>query len=53
MTQGTGTRAGDEAELKAIAETVTKHRKPDQRLYVGSVKSNVRFGIDVSAWCMY
>ncbi|PNP80412.1 hypothetical protein FNYG_06011 [Fusarium nygamai] len=38
---GTGTSAGDSVELLAIGASVTKNRHPNQRLFVGSVKSNI------------
>lgn len=39
--KGTGTAAGDPLELGAVARTISQTRKSDDKLYVGSVKSNV------------
>lgn len=38
---GTGTVAGDSAELRAMAEVFCKKRDPGKPLYVGSIKSNI------------
>ncbi|KAH6697431.1 phenolpthiocerol synthesis polyketide synthase ppsA [Plectosphaerella plurivora] len=38
---GTGTQAGDTAELKAIAQTLAHDRSPDSPLILGSVKPNI------------
>lgn len=38
---GTGTIAGDTTETKALGNTIGKGRKPDEPLYIGSVKANV------------
>ncbi|PCH00416.1 Acyl transferase/acyl hydrolase/lysophospholipase [Penicillium occitanis (nom. inval.)] len=38
---GTGTAAGDPLELGAVARTISQTRKSDNKLYVGSVKSNI------------
>ena len=38
---GTGTVAGDVAELGAISEVFCKNRGPNDTLYVGSIKSNI------------
>ncbi|KAL8994171.1 MAG: hypothetical protein Q9169_005790 [Polycauliona sp. 2 TL-2023] len=38
---GTGTLAGDTAELQAIASVFGKHGDPPKPLYVGSIKSNI------------
>ncbi|RYP20567.1 hypothetical protein DL765_002724 [Monosporascus sp. GIB2] len=38
---GTGTAAGDPAELSALAETLCNGRDPSKPLYVGSVKANI------------
>ena len=41
LRKGTGTAAGDPLELGAVARTISQTRKSDDKLYVGSVKSNV------------
>ncbi|RYP44081.1 hypothetical protein DL768_009426 [Monosporascus sp. mg162] len=38
---GTGTAAGDPAELSGLAETLCDGRDPSKPLYVGSVKANI------------
>lgn len=38
---GTGTAAGDLAELQGIAQAFCKNRTPSNPLYVGSIKSNI------------
>ena len=38
---GTGTPAGDQCEMRAIAEAYCKHRDLDKPLLVGSVKTNL------------
>lgn len=38
---GTGTRAGDCTELKAVAETLASSRDQDDPIIVGSVKPNI------------
>ncbi|KAE9372739.1 putative polyketide synthase, partial [Stipitochalara longipes BDJ] len=38
---GTGTRAGDPSESRAIAETLGAVRRQGDKLFVGSVKSNI------------
>ena len=38
---GTGTVAGDTAEIKSISNIFSTDRRPDRPLFVGSVKSNV------------
>lgn len=38
---GTGTIAGDTTETNALGNTIGKGRKPDEPLYIGSVKANV------------
>lgn len=39
--QGTGTQAGDVQEMEALASTIAGSHTADNRLFVGSVKSNV------------
>jgi asperthecin polyketide synthase len=44
---GTGTQAGDAVESQSVLDTfapVTPQRRPDQRLYLGAVKSNIGHG---------
>lgn len=44
---GTGTQAGDAVESQSVLETfapLTPQRRPDQRLYLGAVKSNIGHG---------
>ncbi|KAK3174023.1 putative PKS/NRPS-like protein biosynthetic cluster [Lepraria neglecta] len=38
---GTGTAAGDVAELQGIAQAFCKNRPPSNPLYIGSIKSNI------------
>lgn len=38
---GTGTKAGDPTELKAISETLCTQRPKDKPLLVGSIKTNI------------
>lgn len=38
---GTGTPAGDPIEAGALGRVVSKGRQPDERAYVGSIKTNV------------
>ena len=38
---GTGTAAGDVAELQAIAQAFSRNRAPSNPIYVGSIKSNI------------
>ncbi|KAI8934142.1 Non-reducing polyketide synthase PKS8-1 [Plenodomus lindquistii] len=49
---GTGTQAGDYEEMKGVldvyAPNVSPSRRPEQRLHVGSVKSNVGHGESVA-----
>jgi hypothetical protein len=40
--QGTGTAVGDPLELGAIAKSISRTRELDDKLFVGSIKSNVR-----------
>ncbi len=40
---GTGTSAGDFAELGAIARTIGSEREEGKKIYVGSVKTNVTY----------
>ena len=39
--KGTGTQAGDLAEMQALGETIGQSRTPANKLIVGSVKTNV------------
>ncbi|DAA75798.1 TPA_exp: putative Polyketide synthase [Trichophyton benhamiae CBS 112371] len=44
---GTGTQAGDAVESESVSDIfapVTPRRRPDQRLYLGAVKSNIGHG---------
>ncbi|EEQ30779.1 conidial yellow pigment biosynthesis polyketide synthase [Microsporum canis CBS 113480] len=44
---GTGTQAGDAVESESVSDVfapVTPRRRPDQRLYLGAVKSNIGHG---------
>jgi zearalenone synthase (highly reducing iterative type I polyketide synthase) len=41
LVQGTGTQAGDLAEMQALGETIGLSRSSDSKLMVGSVKTNV------------
>ena len=38
---GTGTQAGDTAEMQSVRETFAQRRPPDNPLYIGAVKANV------------
>lgn len=59
MHQGTGTKAGDPAELGALHKTIGQGATKSRKLYVGSVKPNVSIflksltllGISVSLSC--
>jgi acyl transferase domain-containing protein len=44
---GTGTQAGDAVESESVADVfapITRPRRPDQRLHLGAVKSNIGHG---------
>jgi acyl transferase domain-containing protein len=49
-THGTGTQAGDTEETLALANTLSKQRSPDNKLVIGSVKSNVSVNISTRWW---
>lgn len=40
--QGTGTKIGDREEMAALAATIGQSHNAENKLIVGSVKSNVR-----------
>lgn len=40
--QGTGTKIGDREEMAALAATIGRSHSAENKLIVGSVKSNVR-----------
>ncbi|XHG07542.1 hypothetical protein AWENTII_010681 [Aspergillus wentii] len=40
-THGTGTKAGDKAEVTAVANTFCKNRRDRQKVFIGSIKSNI------------